>query len=162
MLSVVYLALYRIACALPLCVCLPRSPGRRRGGCKVQKSRVAFRRSFGIRCFCWSLRADACVRICVGIRAFWRCEKLKNLLARRGSASRPARPARCARLSFGILQVKVLHFFRTSPRGLRVRFIAMILKSRNQDATRRDAPVYDESRERVEPHTSRQVGTQST
>jgi len=34
------------ACARPQCVCLPRSPGRRRGGSKVQNSRVAFKRSF--------------------------------------------------------------------------------------------------------------------
>ena len=32
--------------------------------------------------------------ICEGICAFWVCEKLKNFLARRGSASRPARPRR--------------------------------------------------------------------
>ena len=72
---------------------LPHDPQARRGVWKVEKSRVAFIQSFRIRAFCWTLRADACVRICVGIRAFWRCEKLKNFLARRGSASRPARPS---------------------------------------------------------------------
>ena len=41
-------------------------------------------------------------------------KKFKIFLARRGGASRPARPARFARLSFGICQVKVVHFFGTS------------------------------------------------
>ena len=46
-------------CAYPAGVCfLPHSPGRCRGGSKVQKSRVAFRRSFRIWCFCLTLRAD--------------------------------------------------------------------------------------------------------
>ena len=44
-------------------------------------------------------------------------KKFKIFLARRGGASRPARPARFARLSFGICQVKVVHFFGTSPLG---------------------------------------------
>ena len=44
---------------------------------------------FESRCMCRF--AD---RFCIGICAFWRCEKLKNFLARRGSASRPARPRR--------------------------------------------------------------------
>ena len=38
-----------------VCV-LPRSPGRRRGGSKIQKSRVAFIRSFRMRVFCRPLR----------------------------------------------------------------------------------------------------------
>ena len=36
---------------------LPRSPGRRRGGSKVQNSIVAFIRSFRFRAFRWTLRA---------------------------------------------------------------------------------------------------------
>ena len=43
--------------ASPAVVCfLPRSPGRRRDGSKVQNSRVAFIRSFRIRAFCRPLR----------------------------------------------------------------------------------------------------------
>ena len=87
--------------AYPAGACfLPHDPQARRGVWKVEKSRVAFIQSFRIRAFCWTLRADACVRICVGIRAFWRCEKLKNFLARRGSASRPARPSGALSFSF--------------------------------------------------------------
>ena len=45
-------------CAYPAGVCfLPRSPGRRRGGSKVQNSIVAFIRSFRFRAFRWTLRA---------------------------------------------------------------------------------------------------------
>ena len=45
-------------CAYPAGVCfLPHSPGRRRGGSKVQNSIVAFIRSFRFRAFRWTLRA---------------------------------------------------------------------------------------------------------
>ena len=43
--------------------------------------------------FLRTIERECDAQICQGIRAFSGCEKLKKFLARRGSASRPARPS---------------------------------------------------------------------
>ena len=83
-------------------VCVFASQSRApQGRLKSPKFKSGFYTKFGDHCFLLTLERACEAQICVGIRAFSGCEKLKNFLARRGSASRPARP----RLNFVIITI---------------------------------------------------------